>query len=142
MLAALSGWPTQPEHEVLPWMPKRTTPDEATLDQLRAAVVAFRDERDWAQFHSPKNLAIAIAVEAAELLELFLWRRETDQLSEDEAEHTAEEMADVLIFLLSLADALDIDLAAEMISKLAKNEGKYPKEVVRGSAKKYTEYES
>lgn len=123
-------------------MPKRTTHDDATLDQLRTAVAAFRDERDWAQFHSPKNLAIAIAVEAAELLEVFLWRRETDQLNEDKAEHAAQEMADVLIFLLSLADALDIDLAAEMINKLAKNDEKYPKEVVRGSAKKYTEYES
>ena len=115
--------------------------EEATLDQLRAAVAAFRDERDWSQFHSPKNLAIAIAVEAAELLELYLWRQETDELDEGELTRTRQEMADVLIFLLSMADALDVDLAAEVNRKLAENARKYPSDIVRGSARKYTEYQ-
>ena len=114
---------------------------KATLDELRAAVASFRDERDWAQFHSPKNLAIAVAVEAAELLEIYLWRADADQPTEDEIEHTAEEMADVLIFLLSMADALQIDLTSALTAKLAKNAEKYPTEVVRGSARKYTAYQ-
>jgi len=114
---------------------------EESLGDLRKHIAAFRDERDWAQFHSPKNLAMAIAVEAAELLEIYLWRPDSEGHTDEDRERTKEEIADVLILLLSLADRLDIDLAAAVGEKLARNARKYPSELVRGSAKKYTEYQ-
>ena len=108
-----------------------------------AEVCRFRDERDWSQFHTPKNLAAAIAVEAAELQEQFLWK--TDKEIERNLkggptrEAVVEEIADVLMFALLLADRLDIDVGKAIADKLAANELKYPVALARGNARKYTE---
>jgi NTP pyrophosphatase (non-canonical NTP hydrolase) len=114
-----------------------------TLADLVAAVTRFRDERDWAQFHTPKNLAAATAIEAAELQERFLWKTdaEVDQDLADAAKRSAvaDEIADVVMFAMLLADRLGIDLADAITAKLAANEKKYPVKLARGSARKYTE---
>jgi dCTP diphosphatase len=114
-----------------------------TLSDLRDRAVAFRDERDWRQFHTPKDLAIAVGVEAAELAECFLWRSpaEIDDALRDTTyrSRVADEIADVLIFLLYLADATGIDVADAVDAKIGANAAKYPVERARGSAAKYTE---
>ncbi len=94
------------------------------IDDLQREVVKFRDERDWLKYHNPKDLSISICIESAELLELFQWR--DDEIVSKE--RLKEEMADVLIYLLSLADVTDIDLIEAVIEKLEKNKIKYPKE--------------
>lgn len=113
------------------------------LETLTRAVLAFRDERDWRQFHSLRNLIVSLNLEAAELLELTQWRRdeEIDALPADPAAHEAlrDECADILLYLLLIADAAGVDLAAAARDKLAKNAGKYPVEKTRGSRAKYTE---
>ena len=115
----------------------------ATLADLVAAVAAFRDARDWAQFHKPKDLAAAIAIEAGELQERFLWKTdaEVDQDLADAAKKAgvADEIADVVMFAMLLSDRLGIDLAEAIAAKLAANERKYPVKLARGSARKYTE---
>ena len=113
------------------------------MDDLIKAVLAFRDERDWRQFHNPKDLAISICLEAAELLEPFQWKR-SDEIADYLAEganrrRVADEMADVLILLVSMADMLGIDLVEAAHAKLAKNARKYPVAQARGNAKKYDE---
>lgn len=112
------------------------------LEELKQRQRAFVAERDWEQFHSPKNLAMALAVEAAELAELFQWLTEAQSAAQDEAlrRRAAEECADVLWFLVRMADRLNIDLLAAAEEKFAKNEKKYPAERVRGQARKYDEY--
>jgi len=114
-----------------------------TLAELVAAVCRFRDARDWAQFHTPKNLAAATAIEAAELQERFLWKTdaEVDQDLADAAKKAgvAEEIADVVMFAMLLSDRLGIDLAEAISAKLAANAKKYPVKLARGSARKYTE---
>jgi dCTP diphosphatase len=114
-----------------------------TLAEIVAAVRRFRDDRDWAQFHTPKNLAAAIAIEAAELQERFLWKTdvEVDQDLADAAKlaGVADEIADVVMFAMLLADRLGIDLAEAITTKLAANERKYPVKLARGNARKYTE---
>jgi len=114
-----------------------------TLADLVAAVCRFRDERDWAEFHTPKNLAAATAIEAAELQERFLWKTdaEVDQDLADAAKRAgvADEIADVVMFAMLLADRLGIDLAEAITAKLAANEQKYPVNLARGNARKYTE---
>ena len=111
------------------------------MDDLVKAVVAFRDARDWRQFHNPKDLAISICLEAAELLELFQWKRPEEIrafLAEDENLHrVGQEMADVLILLISMADVLGIDLVEAARAKLDENARKYPVERARGNATKY-----
>ena len=113
--------------------------------KLQAALRGFAQARDWEKFHNPKNLAMALSVEAAELLELFQWldpeqaRTVCDNASGKA--RVSEELADVLLYLLRLADVLDVDLEQAAMAKLERNEQKYPAEQVRGSAKKYTEYE-
>lgn len=97
-------------------------------------VIAFRDERDWKQFHNPKDLAISISLEAAELLELFQWKREDDKV---DIERIREELADVLMYSISLADILNLDLDDIILSKLEKNGNKYPVALSKGSAEKY-----
>ncbi|MEX0687378.1 MAG: MazG-like family protein [Pirellulales bacterium] len=114
-----------------------------TLAELVAAVAVFRDARDWAQFHTPKNLVAAVAIEAAELQERFLWKTDAE-VSQDLADAAkragvAEEIADVVMFAMLLADRLGIDLAEAITAKLAANERKYPVERARGNAQKYTE---
>ena len=112
------------------------------LEELRARVRAFVEERDWNRFHSPKNLAMALSVEASELLELFQWLTEEESaaLDPDRRRRVAEELADVLWFLVRLADRLDIDLLEAAERKLAVNAAKYPADRVRGDARKYDEY--
>lgn len=108
------------------------------FESVREDVLAFRDEREWAQFHNPKDLAISLSLEAAELLECFQWSgSDFDVSSKDKA--IREELADVLIYAIYLADSKGIDLASAIESKLAKNRDKYPVSVSRGSSKKYTE---
>jgi dCTP diphosphatase len=112
------------------------------LTELRRRLAAFAAARDWDQFHSPKNLAMALSVEASELLEEFQWLTEEQSrsLDSERRERVRLEMADVLIYLLRLADKLDVDLLRAAHDKLALNEQKYPADRVRGSARKYTEY--
>ncbi|HEY5862124.1 MAG TPA: nucleotide pyrophosphohydrolase [Casimicrobiaceae bacterium] len=111
------------------------------LDQLRDALRAFTAARDWDQFHSPKNLAIALSVEAAELLEVFQWVTEADSRNLAPAAKAAasEEIADVLLYLISLCDELGIDPIAAAEHKMVVNEQKYPVDKARGTSKKYTE---
>jgi NTP pyrophosphatase (non-canonical NTP hydrolase) len=112
------------------------------LARLRALVREFVDERDWDQFHSPKNLASALTVEAAELLEHFQWLQNgrLDELGPDKLAEVRHEMADVLVYLVRLADKLDVDLMAAVQEKMVLNRAKYPAEQVRGDARKYYEY--
>jgi NTP pyrophosphatase (non-canonical NTP hydrolase) len=118
------------------------TPPVALAD-LVAAVRRFRDARDWAQFHTPKNLAAATAIEAAELQERFLWQTdaEVDRDLADPAKlaGVSDEIADVVMFAMLLADRLGIDLAEAITTKLAANERKYPVALARGNARKYTD---
>ncbi len=95
----------------------------------------FRDERDWEQFHNAKDLALAINVEAGELLEAFLWKKDVYA----KAEKVQEELADVFTYALLLADKLDLDVEAIVLKKMEENEKKYPVEKAKGTAKKYTE---
>jgi dCTP diphosphatase len=115
------------------------TPDP--LLALRDALRRFAADRDWDQFHSPKNLAIALSVEAAELLEHFQWLSdgEAAALSAETRAKVREELADVLLYLIRLADKLDLDLIASATEKLTLNAAKYPIEKARGHARKYTE---
>jgi NTP pyrophosphatase (non-canonical NTP hydrolase) len=111
------------------------------LTGLRDSLRQFAAERDWDQFHSPKNLAMALAVEAAELLERFQWLTEEQSKRPPPGELAGvrEEMADVLNYLVRLADKLDVDLLEAAREKVALNAQKYPVEKSRGSAKKYSE---
>lgn len=111
------------------------------LTELRDSLRAFAEERDWDQFHSPKNLAAALSVEAAELLENFQWLTEeqSKKLPPADIEKVRQEMADVLLYLIRLADKLDVNLVAAARDKLKLNAQKYPAEKARGSAKKYSD---
>lgn len=111
------------------------------IESLRVALREFAAERDWDQFHSPKNLAAALAVEAAEILEHFQWLTEEQSrsMSESKREEAAEELADVLLYLVRLADKLDIDLMSAAAAKLSKNAEKYPVAKSKGRSTKYTE---
>ena len=112
------------------------------LQELRDRLRVFVAERDWEQFHNPKNLAMALSVEASELVELFQWLTEAQSAAPDEKlrRRAAEELADVLWFLVRIADVLDIDLLAAADAKFARNAEKYPADRVRGQARKYDEY--
>jgi dCTP diphosphatase len=112
------------------------------LADLRARLRAFAQARDWDQFHSPKNLAMALIVEAAELVEHFQWltAEQSAALPPEKKAAVADELADVLVYVVRLADRLDIDLLRAAAEKIARNEAKYPAEAVKGSARKYTEY--
>ena len=111
-----------------------------TLDPLRDALRAFTAARDWGPFHSPKNLAIALSVEAAELLEVFQWMTEADSRNLEPAAKAAasEEIADVLLYLILLSDALGIDPVAAAEHKMVETAQKYPVEKARGTSTKYT----
>lgn len=95
----------------------------------------FRDERDWSQFHSPKNLAISVSVEAGELLELFQWRSEETALTEAELGDIESEIADVYLYLLLLSDALGIDMMNAAHAKITRNEQRFPVELAKSVAK-------
>jgi NTP pyrophosphatase (non-canonical NTP hydrolase) len=105
------------------------------LDLITSKLLEFRDERDWSQFHNPKDLALAINVEAGELLELFLWK---DALSA-EKERVKEELADVLAFSFLLANRYGFDIKQIILEKLESNAKKYPVDKSKGNAKKYNE---
>jgi NTP pyrophosphatase (non-canonical NTP hydrolase) len=113
------------------------------LRALQLRLAAFAAARDWEQFHSPKNLAMALAVEVGELVEEFQWLSERDskELDAERRERVRLELADVFIYLVRLADRLDVDLIQAADDKIVLNERKYPAERVRGDARKYTEYD-
>ena len=114
------------------------------LEDVAAHFRDFAAERDWDQYHSPKNLAMALSVEVSELMEHFQWltQDQSKQLDEDRLAKIAEEIADVQLYLVRLADKLGIDIMDAVNHKMARNRQKYPADKVRGSAKKYTEYDN
>jgi NTP pyrophosphatase (non-canonical NTP hydrolase) len=116
------------------------SPGDLTL--LRDIIREFVAERDWDKFHTPKNLAASLVVEAGELLEPFQWLSsgEVSELTVSQLEQVRQEAADVLVYLIRLADKLDFDLLDAVQSKLEQNRVKYPVELTKGSARKYTEY--
>ena len=111
------------------------------MQRALAALLAFRDERDWKQFHDPKNLACALSIEAAELNELFLWKNATESREAD-VERVREEVADVLAYALLLCNEFDIDPEAAVLDKVAANATKYPVDLARGTSAKYTDLKS
>lgn len=114
-----------------------------SLDDLNGKLLAFAREREWEQFHSPKNLSMALAGEAGELLEHFQWLSEAQSaaLPDDKREQVALEMADILIYLIRLAERLDVDLVDAAYRKMALNQSRYPAERVRGDARRAEEYD-
>lgn len=112
------------------------------LEELKLRLREFARVRDWEQFHSPKNLAMALIVEAAELVEHFQWltQEQSRQLPPDKLAEVEQELADVFIYLIRLADMLGVDLMQAAQNKILVNERKYPADKARASAKKYTEY--
>ena len=115
------------------------------VKKIQKQLSDFADERDWDQFHNPKNLAMALSVEASELVEIFQWLTPEQAeaiMSSSEGEHVKEEMADVMIYLLRMADKLNIDLESAVTDKIAQNAEKYPADLVKGSAKKSTNLHS
>jgi NTP pyrophosphatase (non-canonical NTP hydrolase) len=115
---------------------------DSDLHRIRDLVRTFVEERDWDQFHTPKNLSAALSVEAAELLEHFQWLKQGDaaELGDAKLEQVRHEMADVMVYLVRLADKLDVDLFRAVEEKMVLNRAKYPAELVRGDARKYYEY--
>jgi dCTP diphosphatase len=104
-----------------------------TLEELRDIIRAFVDERDWEQFHTPKNLAMSVAIEAGELMECFQWEPEGGAHGEADVAHAADELSDVLIYCLAMANALGLeDLGAIVLDKLERSGRKYPAEAFRG----------
>lgn len=112
-----------------------------TIASLTDQILAFRDERDWLQFHTPKDMAAAVAIEAAELQELFLWKNEQEQreVAQTKRERVGEELADIAVYLFELAHNLGYDLGELIEDKLSKNAIKYPVARSKGSSKKYDE---
>jgi dCTP diphosphatase len=115
---------------------------QSDLLMLRDKLRVFAEARDWDQFHSPKNLSMALMVEVAELMEHFQWLTEAQSGNLDAAKKAvvAEELADILLYLVRLSDKLGVDLPEAALHKLEKNAAKYPADQVRGSARKYSEY--
>ena len=115
---------------------------ESDFERLKKQVRQFVVEREWEQFHSPKNLSMALIVEAAEMVEHFQWLTEEQSchLSPQKLAEVELELADIQIYLISLAQKLELDVVAAVEKKLALNAQKYPADEVRGSSKKYTEY--
>ena len=113
------------------------------LEDMSKRISKFASERDWEQFHSPKNLSMALNVEAGELLEHFQWltEEESRNLTTVKLGEVESELADVFIYLVRLADRLGVDLHAAAVSKLDVNDSKYPIEKAKGNAKKYTEFD-
>ncbi|MEJ2199912.1 MAG: nucleotide pyrophosphohydrolase [Desulfuromonadaceae bacterium] len=116
---------------------------DTTLQQLKERMAEFVRERDWEQYHTPKNLSMSIAIEAAELMEHFQWLtvEASQQLAPEALQDIGEELADIVIYSLSLANTLKLDLATTVTKKMEKNIRKYPSEKVRGKAHKYTWYQ-
>ena len=112
------------------------------IDSLNERIRKFVEDRDWEQYHSPKNLAMAMIVEASELVEIFQWmtEEESHNLEPDKLRRVEEEIADVAVYLMRIADQLNINLYEAIERKLDLNEKKYPADLVRGKSKKYSEY--
>ncbi|KQN35798.1 nucleotide pyrophosphohydrolase [Pedobacter sp. Leaf41] len=104
-------------------------------EEITKALLKFRDERDWAQFHNPKDLALALNIEAAELLELFLWKNAEDA----NVDKIKEELADVFSYALLLAEKYNLDVKQIILDKIKLNDAKYPVDKAKGTAKKYNE---
>jgi NTP pyrophosphatase (non-canonical NTP hydrolase) len=117
---------------------------DTDFDRIKKKVRQFVVERDWDQFHSPKNLSMALIVEAAEMVEHFQWLTEeqSSNLSPEKLAEVEQELADIQVYLISLAEKLKLDLIAAVEKKLVLNALKYPADQVRGSSKKYTEYKN
>lgn len=116
---------------------------QITLQDLKQKMADFVRERDWEQFHTPKNIAMSIAIEAAELMEHFQWLtvEQSKQLDPDHLSDIGEELADIVIYSLSMANFLKLDLAQTVMAKMEKNIRKYPAEKVQGKSHKYTYYQ-
>jgi NTP pyrophosphatase (non-canonical NTP hydrolase) len=117
--------------------------DDVTIEELKRLVIAFRDERDWKKYHNPKDLAVSMSIEAAELLELFQWKtvEEIEELlkNNEKYQKVCEELADIIIYCLDMSEILNADVSELVKKKLEQNEKKYSIEKAKGSAKKYTE---
>jgi len=113
-----------------------------SLENLKTRLRKFAKERDWDQFHSPKNLSMALIAEAAELIEHFQWltQEQSSNLPADKVEPVEQELADILLYLVRISDKLGIDLIEAANKKVEVNKQKYPVSEVKGSAKKYSEY--
>ncbi|ETV74205.1 hypothetical protein, variant 1 [Aphanomyces astaci] len=125
--------------------PKSRFEDSLTLEGLREKIEHFADDRDWHKFHTPRNLLLAMTGEVGEVCECFQWRgddgQDVDGWSAEDKEHLGEELSDVLIYLVRLADRCNIDLATAALRKMDKNAIKYPANLAKGSSQKYTAYE-
>ena len=111
------------------------------MEELKKQVKEFIQARDWEQYHAPKNLAMALSVEAAEIVEIFQWKENQQALTPGEIEELKQEIGDVLVYLLELADAYQIDIIQAAKDKMVLNEQKYPAEKVKGKAWKYNKYQ-
>jgi dCTP diphosphatase len=113
------------------------------IKNIQKQLSDFADERDWDQFHNPKNLSMALSVEASELVEIFQWLTPEQAeaiMSSSESEHVKEEMADIMIYLIRMADKLDVDLESAVNDKIIKNGKKYPVNLSKGNADKSTSF--
>ena len=112
-----------------------------TIDEITARIRTFRDARDWMQFHNPKEMAVAIAAEAGELMQPFVWKSgvQSEEVAKDQHDYLTDEIADVAILLFEFADNLGIPLEDAMLAKLARNEERYPVDKSKGSNAKYNE---
>jgi len=119
-------------------------PEFRSLDDVKQFLREYARVRDWEQFHAPKNLAMALAVEASELMEIFQWLTtdESHHLDGDQRQQVKEEIADVFMYLLRMSDVLDIDLLKACEEKAVINDKKYPAGKVKGNAKKYNQYDN
>lgn len=113
---------------------------EDRLHGLKTLIKQFIQARDWEQYHAPKNLAMALSVEAAEIVEIFQWKAADQPLSSGELEGLRQEIGDVLVYLIELADKFEIDIIQAARDKMALNESRYPVEKVKGRSDKYTAY--
>ena len=115
-----------------------------SIQELKDKIKEFVKERDWGQYHSPKNLSMSLSVEAAELMEHFQWltNEQSHQLKNDPVKKSEleDELADIAVYLLNLCNALDVDLSEAIKTKMVQNSAKYPTELVKGKAHKYTHY--
>lgn len=110
-----------------------------SITQITEALVAFRDERNWKQFHNPKDLALALSIEAAELNELFLWKQDEDEWKEIREERIREELADIFAYAFLLAEKYDLDVHQIVAEKISKNGEKYPVDKSHNISTKYTD---
>ena len=138
--------PAEPADSAPPSKAPRTTSDGSSLEQLRQKLRDFAVERDWDQFHTPRNIALALVGEVGELAECFQWSGDAGCATglpdwpQKKKDHLGEELADVLLYLVRLSDKCGVDLPAAAEAKLLKNAAKYPAALVKGSSKKYNEY--